>query len=66
MEDRRQSGSIHPHFNFEDIPWSSPEVASKIVSRRKRSPDGKLFFDRLLAIADVDGKLDILSPAGRR
>ncbi|GMK58873.1 hypothetical protein CspeluHIS016_0603150 [Cutaneotrichosporon spelunceum] len=29
--------------------------AEDIVARRKASPDGRLFFDRLLAFADIDG-----------
>ncbi|BEI91398.1 uncharacterized protein CcaverHIS019_0402180 [Cutaneotrichosporon cavernicola] len=40
------------YFDLGSAPYRD---AADIVARRKASPDGRLFFDRLLAFAEIDG-----------
>ncbi|WWD16050.1 hypothetical protein CI109_100475 [Kwoniella shandongensis] len=47
--------TILRHSDLASTPWT--ESASREVDeRRKRLPDGRLFFDRLLAFAELDGQ----------
>ncbi|OXG87592.1 hypothetical protein C349_01371 [Cryptococcus neoformans var. grubii Br795] len=45
--------TILRHFDLSSSPWSSQ--AEIFTKRRERSSNGKLFFDRLLEIAGIDG-----------
>ncbi|WVQ98811.1 hypothetical protein IAU59_005942 [Kwoniella sp. CBS 9459] len=46
--------TILRHFDLADTPWT--ELTSPLIEdRRKRSPGGRLFFDRLLELTGLDG-----------
>ncbi|RXK38601.1 hypothetical protein M231_04107 [Tremella mesenterica] len=59
--------SILRHFDISFSPYTS-EVVQAITLRRGRYPEGKLFLDRLLELANVDGQTlyPPTSPAGLR
>ncbi|WWD01298.1 hypothetical protein V866_008241 [Kwoniella sp. B9012] len=46
--------TILRHFDLSDTPWTELTSPS-IEDRRKKLPDGKLFFDRLLELVGLDG-----------
>ncbi|ODO10871.1 hypothetical protein I350_01470 [Cryptococcus amylolentus CBS 6273] len=47
--------SILRHFDISASPWIDDSVAGSIEQRRQSSPGEKLFYDRLLEIAGIDG-----------
>jgi hypothetical protein len=55
-DDYALPNTVLRHF---DLASASYRDASDIGARRKASPDGRLFFDRLLAFADIDGECGI-------
>lgn len=46
--------TILRHFDLSSSPWGSE--GETFTRRREQSPNGKLFFDRLLEIAGIDGE----------
>lgn len=49
--------SLLRYFDLAALPYSS--TSDDINARRASSPDGKLFYDRLLSFASLDGKLSL-------
>ncbi|WVQ71842.1 hypothetical protein IAR50_001384 [Cryptococcus sp. DSM 104548] len=47
--------SVLRHFDISASPWIDDSVAGTIEQRRQSSPGEKLFYDRLLEIAGIDG-----------
>lgn len=49
-------GTILRYFDLAASPYGA--VAEDIAARRKAAPEGKLFFDRLLEFAEIDGEFN--------